>query len=156
MNLMDLLLDIRYYVIFVGVVKCYLQFDFWDDFVVLSCWTTDWLINMNAVAVFSCMQISYLNALRFGLKRIFFGGFFIRGHAYTMDTISFAVHFWWGLFSFFFVQGLNFCLIQVRLIIDILFAWTLLLLGYFLFSWSTSLYIHHLRKKDFLVFTLVV
>ncbi|KAJ6876412.1 hypothetical protein NC652_035704 [Populus alba x Populus x berolinensis] len=39
-------------------------------------------------------KISYLNALRFGLKRIFFGGFFIRGHAYTMDTISFAVHFW--------------------------------------------------------------
>lgn len=39
-------------------------------------------------------QISYLNALRFGLKRIFFGGFFIRGHAYTVDTISVAVHFW--------------------------------------------------------------
>ncbi|XP_038982983.1 LOW QUALITY PROTEIN: pantothenate kinase 2-like [Phoenix dactylifera] len=39
-------------------------------------------------------QISYLNALRYGLKRIFFGGFFICGHAYTMDTISFAVHFW--------------------------------------------------------------
>ncbi|KAK9277422.1 hypothetical protein L1049_006965 [Liquidambar formosana] len=39
-------------------------------------------------------QISYLTALRFGLKRIFFGGFFIRGHAYTMDTISVAVHFW--------------------------------------------------------------
>ncbi|KAF7806082.1 pantothenate kinase 2 [Senna tora] len=39
-------------------------------------------------------QISYLTALQFGLKRIFFGGFFIRGHAYTMDTISFAVHFW--------------------------------------------------------------
>lgn len=39
-------------------------------------------------------QISYLNALRFGLKRIFFGGFFIRGHEYTMDTISVAVQFW--------------------------------------------------------------
>ncbi|XP_043805192.1 pantothenate kinase 1 isoform X3 [Manihot esculenta] len=39
-------------------------------------------------------QISYLNALRFGLKRIFFGGFFIRGQPYTMDTISVAVHFW--------------------------------------------------------------
>ncbi|RWR81972.1 pantothenate kinase 2 isoform X1 [Cinnamomum micranthum f. kanehirae] len=39
-------------------------------------------------------QISYLNALRYGIKRIFFGGFFIRGHAYTMDTISFAIHFW--------------------------------------------------------------
>ncbi|MBA0563207.1 hypothetical protein Golob_008203 [Gossypium lobatum] len=38
--------------------------------------------------------ISYLNALRFGLKRIFFAGFFIRGHAYTMDTISVAVNFW--------------------------------------------------------------
>ncbi|KAA3462630.1 pantothenate kinase 1 [Gossypium australe] len=39
-------------------------------------------------------HISYLNALRFGLKRIFFAGFFIRGHAYTMDTISVAVNFW--------------------------------------------------------------
>ncbi|XP_031386297.1 pantothenate kinase 1 [Punica granatum] len=39
-------------------------------------------------------QISYLNALRYGLKRIFFGGFFIRGHTYTMDTISVAVNFW--------------------------------------------------------------
>lgn len=39
-------------------------------------------------------QIAYLNALRYGLKRIFFGGFFIRGHAYTMDTLSFAVKFW--------------------------------------------------------------
>ncbi|XP_052185923.1 pantothenate kinase 1 isoform X1 [Diospyros lotus] len=39
-------------------------------------------------------QIAYLNALRFGLKRIFFGGFFIRGHPYTMDTISVAVQFW--------------------------------------------------------------
>ncbi|XP_077221532.1 pantothenate kinase 2-like isoform X2 [Tasmannia lanceolata] len=39
-------------------------------------------------------QISYLNALRYGLKRIFFGGYFIRGHAYTMDTISSAVRYW--------------------------------------------------------------
>ncbi|CAK8566770.1 unnamed protein product [Lathyrus sativus] len=39
-------------------------------------------------------QIAYLNALRFRLKRIFFGGFFIRGHAYTMDTLSFAVQYW--------------------------------------------------------------
>ncbi|TKY55205.1 Pantothenate kinase 2 [Spatholobus suberectus] len=43
---------------------------------------------------YNIAQISYLNALRFGLKRIFFGGFFIRGHAYTMDAISFANHFW--------------------------------------------------------------
>ncbi|KAL3694170.1 hypothetical protein R1sor_007821 [Riccia sorocarpa] len=39
-------------------------------------------------------QIAYLNALQYGLKRIFFGGVFIRGHAYTMDTISFAINFW--------------------------------------------------------------
>ncbi|KAJ9568093.1 hypothetical protein OSB04_004059 [Centaurea solstitialis] len=39
-------------------------------------------------------QISYLTALQLGINRIFFGGFFIRGHAYTMDTISFAIQFW--------------------------------------------------------------
>lgn len=39
-------------------------------------------------------QIAYLNALLHGLKRIIFGGFFIRGHEYTMDTISVAVQFW--------------------------------------------------------------
>jgi hypothetical protein len=39
-------------------------------------------------------QISVLNAMRYGLKRIFFGGFFIRGHSYTMDTISVAINFW--------------------------------------------------------------
>ncbi|MED6143682.1 hypothetical protein PIB30_007980 [Stylosanthes scabra] len=39
-------------------------------------------------------QISYLTALRFGLKRIFFGGFFIRRHPFTMDTLSVAVNFW--------------------------------------------------------------
>jgi hypothetical protein len=39
-------------------------------------------------------QLAYMNAKRFGLKRVFFGGFFIRGHPYTMDTISFAIRFW--------------------------------------------------------------
>ncbi|XP_057251367.1 pantothenate kinase 1 isoform X2 [Beta vulgaris subsp. vulgaris] len=38
-------------------------------------------------------QIAYLNALRYGLKRIIFGGFFIRSHEYTMDTISVGVQF---------------------------------------------------------------
>ncbi len=35
-----------------------------------------------------------MNALRYNIKRIFFGGFFIRGHPYTMDTISYAIRFW--------------------------------------------------------------
>jgi hypothetical protein len=39
-------------------------------------------------------QLAYLNAMRYNLKRIFFGGFFIRGHPYTMETISFAIRFW--------------------------------------------------------------
>ena len=39
-------------------------------------------------------QIAYLNALRFGLKRIFFAGYFIRGHDITMHYISYAIHFW--------------------------------------------------------------
>ncbi|KAL4425789.1 hypothetical protein ABPG75_009805 [Micractinium tetrahymenae] len=39
-------------------------------------------------------QLAYLNAKRYDLNRIFFGGFFIRGHPYTMETISFAIRFW--------------------------------------------------------------
>jgi type II pantothenate kinase len=39
-------------------------------------------------------QLAYLNAKRYSLSRIFFGGFFIRGHPYTMETISFAIRFW--------------------------------------------------------------
>jgi pantothenate kinase len=39
-------------------------------------------------------QVAYLNALRLGLKRIYFGGFFIRGHPYTMAKMSFAINFW--------------------------------------------------------------
>ncbi|KAI3995959.1 hypothetical protein MKX01_004114 [Papaver californicum] len=37
---------------------------------------------------------AYLNARHYGIKRIYFGGFFIRGNAYTMNTISFAVRYW--------------------------------------------------------------
>jgi len=39
-------------------------------------------------------QIAYLNAMRFGLKRIYFGGFFIRNNPMTMAKISFAINFW--------------------------------------------------------------
>ena len=35
-----------------------------------------------------------MTATRHGIKRIFFGGYFIRGHPYTMDTISYAIRFW--------------------------------------------------------------
>lgn len=39
-------------------------------------------------------QISYLQALRFGLKRIYFGGSYISGHMQTIHTLSYAVNFW--------------------------------------------------------------
>ena len=39
-------------------------------------------------------HLAYLNAKRYGLPRVLFGGFFIRGHPYTMETISFAIKFW--------------------------------------------------------------
>ena len=39
-------------------------------------------------------HLAYLNAKRYGLSRVFFGGFFIRGHPYTMETISFAIRYW--------------------------------------------------------------
>ena len=41
-------------------------------------------------------HLAYLNAKRYGLSRVFFGGFFIRGHPYTMETISYAIRFWSG------------------------------------------------------------
>ncbi|EDK46609.1 conserved hypothetical protein [Lodderomyces elongisporus NRRL YB-4239] len=41
-------------------------------------------------------QIAYLHALRFGLKRIYFGGSYISGHLQTIHTLSYAVNFWSG------------------------------------------------------------
>ncbi|CDS06976.1 hypothetical protein LRAMOSA09499 [Lichtheimia ramosa] len=41
-------------------------------------------------------QIAYLNAKQHGLKRIYFGGCFIRGHPITMNTLSYAINFWSG------------------------------------------------------------
>ena len=43
---------------------------------------------------YNIAHISTMNAVKYGLKRIFFGGYFIRNHSYTMNTISFAVDFW--------------------------------------------------------------
>ncbi|CAG5127707.1 unnamed protein product [Candidula unifasciata] len=39
-------------------------------------------------------QIAYLQAKLHGIKKIYFGGFFIRGHPFTMHTMSFAINFW--------------------------------------------------------------
>eukprot|EP01027_Heterolobosea_sp_BB2_P016552 GEZU01023556.1.p1 GENE.GEZU01023556.1~~GEZU01023556.1.p1 ORF type:complete len:211 (-),score=46.85 GEZU01023556.1:178-810(-) len=39
-------------------------------------------------------SIAYLNAMRFNLKRIYFGGYFIRDHPITMGCISYAINFW--------------------------------------------------------------
>ncbi|KAI8979855.1 pantothenate kinase [Mycotypha africana] len=39
-------------------------------------------------------QIAYLNAQQHGIKRIYFGGCFIRGHPITMNSLSYAIRFW--------------------------------------------------------------
>ncbi|KAI9336239.1 fumble-domain-containing protein, partial [Zopfochytrium polystomum] len=39
-------------------------------------------------------QIAYLNAQAHGVQRIYFSGFFIRGHAVTMNTLNYAINFW--------------------------------------------------------------
>ena len=39
-------------------------------------------------------QISYLNAKLHGLQKIYFGGYFIRGHPMTMHTITYAINYW--------------------------------------------------------------
>lgn len=39
-------------------------------------------------------QIAYLNAQSHGITRIYFSGFFIRGHPITMNTLSYAISYW--------------------------------------------------------------
>lgn len=39
-------------------------------------------------------QIAYMNAEKYNLDRIYFGGFYIRGHAATISTLSYAIRFW--------------------------------------------------------------
>jgi len=39
-------------------------------------------------------QIAYMNAEKYNLDKIYFGGFFIRGHAATIATLSYAIRFW--------------------------------------------------------------
>ncbi|PVU94443.1 hypothetical protein BB561_002540 [Smittium simulii] len=39
-------------------------------------------------------QIAYLNAQLHGINKIYFGGYFIRGHRLTMHTLSYAINFW--------------------------------------------------------------
>ncbi|KAJ2776087.1 hypothetical protein H4R18_005858 [Coemansia javaensis] len=39
-------------------------------------------------------QIAYLNAQLHGIRQIYFGGYFIRGHPLTMHTLSYAINFW--------------------------------------------------------------
>ena len=39
-------------------------------------------------------QIAYLNAKMHGLRKIYFGGYFIRGHPMTMHTITYAINYW--------------------------------------------------------------
>jgi len=39
-------------------------------------------------------QIAYMNAEKYGLDRIYFGGCYIRGHPATISTLSYAIRFW--------------------------------------------------------------
>uniref|UniRef100_A0A7S0ZF09 Pantothenate kinase n=1 Tax=Timspurckia oligopyrenoides TaxID=708627 RepID=A0A7S0ZF09_9RHOD len=39
-------------------------------------------------------QIAFLNAKRYNLQHVYFGGNFIRDHPFTVSTLSFAVQFW--------------------------------------------------------------
>lgn len=39
-------------------------------------------------------QIAYLQAKLHHLNKIYFGGYFIRGHPITMHTITYAINYW--------------------------------------------------------------
>ncbi|KAI0494509.1 hypothetical protein KFK09_024647 [Dendrobium nobile] len=43
---------------------------------------------------YNIAQVSFLVASLLRLKRVYFGGSYIRGHASTMDNISYAIDFW--------------------------------------------------------------
>ncbi|CAL5051704.1 unnamed protein product [Urochloa decumbens] len=43
---------------------------------------------------YNIAQIAFLVASLLGLRRVFFGGSYIRGHKSTMENISFAIDFW--------------------------------------------------------------
>lgn len=43
---------------------------------------------------YNIAQVSFLVASLLGLKRVYFGGSYIRGHVSTMDNISYAIDYW--------------------------------------------------------------
>eukprot|EP00775_Hariotina_reticulata_P009200 gene9200-9367_t len=54
----------------------------------------DVAMSLCRMVAYNIGQLAFMHAKRYDLKRVFFGGFFIRGHPYTMETISFAIKFW--------------------------------------------------------------
>eukprot|EP00899_Mesostigma_viride_P013960 jgi/Mesvir1/22565/Mv18570-RA.2 len=54
----------------------------------------DLALSLVRMVSYNIAQLSYLVAMQYGLRRIILGGFFIRGHLYTMDTMSYAIKFW--------------------------------------------------------------
>jgi len=55
-------------------------------------------------------QIATLNAQLHSMKRIYFGGYFIRGHQTTMHTITYAVNYWSKVVDWFCLLNVEYCL----------------------------------------------
>jgi len=54
----------------------------------------DMSLSLLRMISYNIAQVAVLNAMNFKLKRLIFGGFFIRGHPYTMEIISYAINYW--------------------------------------------------------------
>eukprot|EP00188_Purpureofilum_apyrenoidigerum_P001105 Plantae.Rhodophyta-Purpureofilum_apyrenoidigerum.ctg15672.p1 GENE.Plantae.Rhodophyta-Purpureofilum_apyrenoidigerum.ctg15672~~Plantae.Rhodophyta-Purpureofilum_apyrenoidigerum.ctg15672.p1 ORF type:complete len:564 (+),score=137.19 Plantae.Rhodophyta-Purpureofilum_apyrenoidigerum.ctg15672:400-2091(+) len=54
----------------------------------------DVALSLLRMVAFNIGQIAFLNSKRYDIKRIYFGGNFIRDHPFTLAAISFAVRFW--------------------------------------------------------------
>jgi pantothenate kinase len=54
----------------------------------------DIAVALTRMVSYNISHLAYLNAKAYGIQRVFFGGFYIRGHPYTMETISYAIRFW--------------------------------------------------------------
>lgn len=59
-----------------------------------AAWCADIALALCRMVSYNIGHLAFLNAKRYGITRVFFGGFFIRGHPYTMNVISYAIRFW--------------------------------------------------------------
>mmetsp|Transcript_43978 Transcript_43978/g.103590 ORF Transcript_43978/g.103590 Transcript_43978/m.103590 type:complete len:450 (-) Transcript_43978:1531-2880(-) len=76
------------------ILKNFTQESFYNSNFKQSFQAKDLALSALRTISYNIGQIAFLNAKRFGLEAIYFGGNFVRKHPYTIASISYAVKFW--------------------------------------------------------------